>query len=65
MFNVIRLGYVNFFVRKVLQVLYFPTNAVVKTEILEERFLRNFFFNFALPVNGNYDPVSLKISCRK
>ena len=59
-FSVIRLeGYVNFFIGKVLQLLYFPSNAVFKTENLREGFLRSFFFYFALPVIGNYDPVSL------
>ena len=54
----------NFFIGKVFQVLYFPSNAAVKTENLEERFLRSFFSNFALPVIGNYDPFSLQISYR-
>ena len=55
----------NFFIGKVLKVLYFPINAVVKTENLEEGFLRSFFSNFALLVIGNYDSVSLNITCRK
>ena len=55
----------NFFIGKVLKVLYFSTNAVVKTGNLAERFLRSFFSNFALLVIGNYDSVSLNISCRK
>ena len=55
----------NFFIGKVLKVLYFPTNAVVKTGNLAEGFLRSFFSNFALLVIGNYDSVSLNISCRK
>ena len=60
-FSVIRYeGYVNFLIGKVLQVLYFPSNAAVKTENLKEDFLRSFFSNFALPVIENYDPV-----CRK
>ena len=64
MFSVIRLGsYVNFFIVKVLQVLYFPSNALVKIEHLEEEFLRSFFSNFAFLLIGNYDPVSLQISC--
>ena len=44
---------------------FFPSNAFVKTENLAEGFLRSFFSNFALPVIGNYDPVSLHISCKK
>ena len=66
MFSVIKLEVcVNFFIGKVFQVLYFSSNAVVKTENLEEGFSRGFFSNFALPVIGNYDPISLQISCRK
>ena len=66
MLSVIRLeSYVNFFIGKVLQVLYFPSTAVVKAENLEEEFLRSFFSNFVLPVIGNYDPVSLQILCGK
>ena len=58
--SVIRLeGYVNFLLGKVLQVLYFRNNAVVKRENLKETFLRSFFSKFALPVIGNYDTVSL------
>ena len=58
-FTAIRLeGYVNFFIGKVLQVLYFPSNAFVKTEDLEEGFLRRFFSDFELPVIGNYDSFS-------
>ena len=53
----------NFLIGKVLQVLYFPSNAAVKTENLKEEFLRSFFSNFALPVIGHYDPVSLQILC--
>ena len=42
--SVIRLeSYVNFFIGKVLQGLYFSSNAVVKTENLKEKFLRSFF----------------------
>ena len=37
------------------------STAVVKTENLEEGFLRSFFSNFVLPVIENYDLVS----CRK
>ena len=51
MFSVIGLGYMNFFIAKVLQVLYFSSNAIVKAEILEEGVLGSFIFNFALPVN--------------
>ena len=55
--SVIRLeGYVNFFIGKILQGLYFSSNAVVKTGNLKEGFLRSFFANFALPVIGKYDP---------
>ena len=44
MFSVIIVeGYVNFFIGKVLQVLYFSSNAVIKTENLEEGFLSFFF----------------------
>ena len=57
--------YVNFFIGKVSQVLCFPGNAAAKTENLEQRILRSLFSNFLLPVIGNYDPVSLQISCRK
>ena len=46
----------NFFIGKVLEVLYFPSNAVVKSENPREGFLRNFFFYFTLPVIENYDP---------
>ena len=61
MFSVIRYeGYVNFLSDKVLQVLYFPSKAAVKTENLQEEFLRSFFPNFALPAIENYDPVSRK-----
>ena len=61
MFSVIRYErYVNFLIGKVLQVLYFPSNAAAKTENLKEEFLRSFSSNFALPVIENYDPV-----CRK
>ena len=49
----------NFFIGKLLQVLYFPSTAVVKTENFEEGFFRSFFSNFALPVIGNYEPISL------
>ena len=64
MFSVIRLGsYGNFFIGKVSQVLYFPSNALVKIEHLEEEFLRSFFSSFALLAIGIYDPVSLQISC--
>ena len=35
----------NFLIGKVLQVLYFPSNAAVKTENLKEEFLRSFFSN--------------------
>ena len=41
-----------------------PSDAVVKTENLRERFLRSFFFYFALPVIGNdsrYIPPFLKV----
>ena len=63
---VIRLEvYVIFFIGKDLQVLYFPSNAVVKTENLKERFLRKLFSDFALPVIGNYGPVSFQILCRE
>ena len=48
-----------------LEVVYFPSNAFVKTENLEEGFLRNFFSNFAFPVIGKYDLVFIQISCRK
>ena len=48
-----------------LQVLYLPSNTVVKTEDLEKEFLRIFVFSFALSVMGNYELVSLQISCRK
>ena len=65
-FSVIRLeGYVNFFIRKFLHVLYFPSTSVVKTENFEEGFLRSLFSNFVLPVIRNYDPVSLQILCRR
>ena len=57
--------YVNFFSGKISQVLCFLGNAVVKTENLEQKILRSLFSNFLLPVIGNYDPVSLQISCRK
>ena len=61
MFSVIRYeGYVNFLIGKVLQVLYSPSNAAVKTENLKKDFLRRVLSNFALPVIENYDPV-----CRK
>ena len=43
MFSVIRLAYVDFFIGKILQVFYFPSNAVVKTGNLEEEFLKSFF----------------------
>ena len=66
MFSVIRLeGYVNFFIRKVFQVVYFTSTTVVKTENREEGFLENFFSNFALLVIGNYVPISLQIWSRK
>ena len=55
----------NFFTGMFLQVLYLPSTIVVKTEDFEEEFLRSFFFNFALSITGNYDPVSPQISCRK
>ena len=35
----------NFLIGKVLQVLYFPSDAAVKTENLKEEFLRSFFAN--------------------
>ena len=66
MFSVIRLkSEVKYFIGKFLQVLYFSNTAVVKTENLEEEFLRSFFSNFVLPVIENYDPVSLQISRKK
>ena len=37
-------GYMNFFIVMFLQALYLPSTTVVKTEYLEEEFLRNFFF---------------------
>ena len=55
----------NFFIVMFLQVLYLPSTTVVKTEYLEQGFLRNFFFNFALSFIGNYDPVSLQILSKK
>ena len=55
----------NFFIEKILQVLYFSSTAVVKTENLEEASLRSFFFNLLLPFIGNYGQVSLQISYRK
>ena len=62
MFKVIRLeGEATFLIGKFLQVLYFPSTAVVKTENLEE----GFFSNIELPIIGNYDEVSLQISCSK
>ena len=64
MFSVIRLeSYVNFYIGKVLQALYFPGKAFVKTENIEQEFLRRFFSNFALLVIRNYDSVSLQIAC--
>ena len=66
MFSVIRLkSEVKYFIGKFLQVLYFSNTAVVKTENLEEEFLKSFFSNFVLPVIENYDPVSLQISRKK
>ena len=60
-FSVVRYeGYVNFLIGKVLKVLYFPSNAAVKTENPKKEFLRSFFSDFALPVIENHDPV-----CRK
>ena len=58
-------GCMNFFIGKILQVPYFPGTAAVKKKILKRDFLRSFFPKFALPVIGNYDPVSLQILCRK
>ena len=56
----------NLFIEKILQVLYFPSTAVVKAENLEEGFFRSPFSNFVLPDIGNFDPVSLlQISCKK
>ena len=54
----------NFFIGMFLQVLYLPTTTVVKTEDLEEGFLR-VFFNFVLSVIGNYDPGFHQILSRK
>ena len=66
MFSVIRLeGDLNFFIGKFLQVLFFPSIAVVKTVNLEKVFLRSFFSNFVLPVIVDSGPVSFPISCRK
>ena len=55
----------NLFIGMFLQVLYLPSTTVVKTEDLEEGFLRSFYFNFALSVIGNFDSVSLQILGRK
>ena len=53
MFKVIRLeGEVTFLIGKFLQVLYFPSTAVVKTENLEEEFLRDFFLILSFPPLG-------------
>ena len=63
-FSGIRLeSFVNFFIEKVLQVLYFPGNAFVKAQSFAGGFLRTLFSNFALPVIGNFEPVSHQISC--
>ena len=52
-FSVIRLeGEVNFFTGKFLQVLYFPSTAVVKIENLEEGFLRSIFSIFCFQSLG-------------
>ena len=65
-FNVFRVeGTWISFIVMFLQVLYLPSTTVVKTEYLEQGFLRNFFFNFALSFIGNYDPVSLQILSKK
>ena len=63
-FSVIRLEvYTSFVTGIFLQVLYLPSTAVVEIEDLEDGFLRSFFF--ALSIIGNFDLVSLQISCRK
>ena len=54
----------NFFIVMFLQLLYLPNTTVGKTRSWRGIF-EKFFFNFALSVIGNYDPVSLQISCRK
>ena len=65
-FSVIRLdGEVIFFTGRFLQVFYFSSTAVAKTENLEQGFLRNFFSNFELPVIRNCNTISLHISCRR
>ena len=51
----------NFFIGKVLQVFYFPSTTVVKTENLKEGFWGSFFSNFALLVTTNYVPIFLQI----
>ena len=53
----------NFFIVMLLQVFYLPSATVVKAR--SWRVIFKVFFDFALSVIGNYDPVSLQISCRK
>ena len=56
----------NFFIGMFLQVLYLSSTTVVKPEDLEEGWIfQKFFFNFALSVIGNFDPVSIQILRRK
>ena len=52
-FSVIRSkSEVKFLTGRFLEALYFSNIFAVKTENLEEGFLRRFFFNFVLPVMG-------------
>ena len=51
----------NFFIGKVLQVFYYPSTTVVKTENLKEGFWGSFFSSFVLLVIRNYVPSFLQI----